>query len=45
MDLDGNVLVDEDDVLMAINYNFSRRSFIFSMKPLFMRLSRQNYGF
>lgn len=45
MDLDGNVLVDDDDVLMVINYNFSRRSFIFSMKPLFMRLSRQNYGF
>ena len=45
MDLDGNVLVDGDDVLMVINYNFSRRSFLFSMKPLFMRLSRQNYGF
>lgn len=41
MDLDGNVLVDEDDVLMVINYNFSRRSFIFSMKPLFMRLARK----
>lgn len=42
MDLDGNVLRTEDDALMVINYAFSRRSFIFAMKPLFMRLAREN---
>lgn len=41
MDLDGNVLVDEDDVLMVINYNYSKQSFIFAMKPLFMRLAHE----
>ena len=40
MDLDGNVLRDEDDVLMAINYNYSRRAFIFAQKPLFIRLAK-----
>ena len=40
MDLDGNVLRDEDDVLMAINYSCSRRAFIFAQKPLFIRLAK-----
>ena len=41
MDLDRNVLITEDDALMVINYPFSRRSFIFAQKPLFVRLAKE----
>lgn len=41
MDLDGNLLTNEDEVLMVINYNFSKRSFIFAQKPLFVRLAKE----
>lgn len=33
MDLDGNVLSNEDEVMMVINYPFSKRSFIYANKP------------
>lgn len=44
MDLDENILATEDDVLMVINYGYSKRSFIFSYKPLFMQLAKENWG-
>lgn len=40
MDLDENVLATEDDALMVINYSYSKRSFIFAQKPLFIRLAK-----
>lgn len=40
IDLDENVLVDEEDAMMVINYNYSRRSFVFAQKPLFIRLAK-----
>ena len=41
MDLEGNLLVSEDDVLMVINYPYAKRSFLFAQTPLFLRLARQ----
>jgi len=41
MDLDGNVLCDEDDAMRVINYPFSKQSFIFAQKPLFLRLAKK----
>ena len=41
IDSRGNVLADEQDALMIINYPFSKRAFIYSLLPLFRRSVEQ----
>lgn len=36
-DINGNFLATEDDVLMMINYPYSRRMFLYSQMPLFQK--------
>lgn len=45
MDLDGNVLRTEDDALFVINHSYSKRSFVFAQKPLFIRLAKERLHF
>jgi hypothetical protein len=37
IDINDCILQTEDDVLDVINYNYSRRSFLFAQKPVFLR--------
>lgn len=41
IDLDGNVLATEEDVLIRINAPYARSAFLFAEKPLFLRLARE----
>ncbi|MBE5889905.1 MAG: glycosyltransferase family 2 protein [Lachnospiraceae bacterium] len=41
MDLDGNVLISEDDAISVMHYHAGRENFIFSHKPLFLQLARE----
>lgn len=41
IDNSGNVLADEQDALMIINYPFSKRAFCYSLLPLFRRCVEQ----
>jgi hypothetical protein len=37
LDIDKCILMDEDDALDVINYNYSRRTFILSQQPVFLQ--------
>jgi hypothetical protein len=41
IDVEHCILQDEDDVLDVINYNYSKRSFIMSQKPIFLQKIRE----
>ncbi|MCD7709199.1 MAG: glycosyltransferase family 2 protein [Clostridiales bacterium] len=41
VDDDENILLDDDDVLMVINYAYSRRTFIASQTPVFLNCARE----
>lgn len=41
IDLDGNVLATEEDILKRINYPYARSAFLFAEKPLFLRLAKE----
>ena len=44
MDIDDNILASEEDSLMIINYNYSKRLFLYAEKPLFLRLINKGIG-
>ena len=37
IDIDDCILASEDDMLDVINYNYSKRCFVFTQKPLFLQ--------
>lgn len=39
-DTEGNLLADDNDVLMVINYPYSREMFLYSQMPAFMRAAK-----
>lgn len=41
MDVDENILATEEDAFMVANYDYCRNIFLFSQKPLFLRLARE----
>lgn len=41
MDVDENILATEEDAFMVANYDYCRNVFLFSQKPLFLRLARE----
>jgi hypothetical protein len=43
IDVNDCILESEDDVLDVINYNYSRRSFIFAQKPVFLRKLAESF--
>lgn len=44
IDIDECILQTEDDVLDVINYNYSKRSFLFAQKPLFRQKIKELLG-
>lgn len=41
IDINDCILATEDDVLDVINYNYSKRSFVFANKPVFMQAAQK----
>lgn len=41
VDIDEDIISNEDDILMIINFNYSERAFTFSQKPMFLQLVRE----
>lgn len=41
IDVNDCILASEDDVLNIINYNYSRKSFLFAQKPIFLQRIRE----
>ena len=41
IDINDCILRTEDDMLDVINYNYSKRSFVFDNKPVFMQKVRE----
>lgn len=41
IDINDCILASEEDVLDVINYNYSRRTFIESQKPIFLQRLRE----
>ena len=41
VDVNDCVFMDEDDAMDIINYNYSKRAFIFAQKPVFLEKIRE----
>lgn len=44
VDIYGNILSTEDDVLRVINYNYSKEAFIYAQQPLFLHMAKKIRG-